>query len=305
MTDPAPHHVARLRAFNRFHTRLVGALKDDHLQSALPLPQIRVLWELGTDGPLTASALGARLGLDKGYMSRLVTALTGSGMIAPEAGATGRGRPLALTAEGEALHARMVAASSAEAAGLLARLPAHGHDRVDAAAAILRAGLGGAADLSVKIRGLRPGDMGEVIAAHGRLYAAEYGWDATFEALVARICADFLDAPGQDRQWAGIVDAEGMVAGSTFVVDGSEGRAKVRLVYVEPQLRGRGLARRMLDEATAFARGAGYDSMILWTQSCLGAARRMYAGAGFTLIGEEPHHSFGTDLVGETWVRPL
>ncbi len=157
----------------------------------------------------------------------------------------------------------------------------------------------------VLIRSHRPGDIGWITHRHGVLYHAEYGWDATFEAMVARVAADFIDHydPASDRAF--IAERGGAIVGSAIVVRKSEQIAKLRLVYVEPTVRGLGVGRRLLDEAMGFARAAGYRRMTLWTNDILLAARRLYETAVFGLVASEPYRGFGRDLVGETWERDL
>jgi len=306
----APEHIAAVRRFNRFHTRLVGALNEHLLTSDYSLPQARVIYELANPcagAPPSASELAALLRMDPGYLSRLLGGLEAQGLLArePTPGAPRR-LGITLTAEGRRVFDRLNAASAAEVADLLAPLSCAEREALAGAMHRIRRLLGdGDAEPVFVLRDPRPGDMGWVVHKQGELYAREYGWDWTFEALVARIVGEFVDEfkPGRERCW--IAEREGEIVGSVFVVRQDDATAKLRLLYVDPAARGLGLGRRLVQECLAFARQAGYRRMVLWTNDILVSARRIYQAAGFELIEEERHHSFGKDLVGQVWARDL
>ena len=303
-------HVGAFRRFNRFHTRLVGALGDRVLGSDLSLPQVRVLYEVANappDRPSAANRLAQALGLDPGYLSRLIAAMEAADLLWREPSPDNAKRKvLGLTAKGRRVFARLDARSAAEVGKLLAgRTPAEQSELVGAMARIRRL-LGDAPGIApVILRDPVPGDFGWIVHKQGLLYAREYGWDQTFEALVAEIVGKFSRdfVPGRERCW--VAEREGEVVGSVFVVRQDDITAKLRLLYVDPSARGHGLGRRLVDECLRFARAAGYARMVLWTNDVLVAARRIYVTAGFELVGEETHHSFGKDLVGQTWSREL
>jgi DNA-binding MarR family transcriptional regulator/ribosomal protein S18 acetylase RimI-like enzyme len=300
--------VAAIRRFNRFHTRWVGALGGSLHGSGFALTEARVLYELAQrDGPM-ASVLARDLGLDPAYLSRILKRFAAAGWLGRERSAQdGRALRLALTPAGRAAFAPLDQASREQAQGILRRLPPGEQGRlVDALehAQALLAGDAAAADAPV-IREHRPGDIGWVVSTHGRLYARDYGWDIAFEALVAEIAAKFLREfrPGLERCF--IAEWRGEPVGSAFVVRASDADAKLRLVIVAPEARGLGLGKRLVVEAVAFARLAGYARMVLWTNDILHAARAIYVAQGFRLVAEERHHSFGQDLVGQNWELQL
>jgi DNA-binding MarR family transcriptional regulator/N-acetylglutamate synthase-like GNAT family acetyltransferase len=301
--------IAALRRFNRFYTQRIGVLQEGLLDSPFSLAQVRVLYELAHpesangDGP-TASELSARLGVDEGYLSRIVHGFESRGMLhrRPSA-ADARRQLLALTRRGRAALAPLDRRSHDQAGALLDALAGADQRRLVAAAAAIEGLLEGRAapQAPIALRAPRPGDVGWVVQRHGELYAREYGYDAQFEALVAVIAARFvqhLDA-GHERCW--IADCGGTKLGSVFVVRQSAEVAKLRLLLVEPEARGRGLGALLVGECIRFARRAGYRSMVLWTQSELAAARHLYERAGFRCTRRRAHHSFGRDLVAETW----
>lgn len=308
--------VGAVRRFNRFYTRVVGALDEGHLCTRFSLAEARVLYELAHRREPTAAAVGRDLGLDAGYLSRLLRGLEGRGLVARAPSPTdGRESTLALTAAGRAAFADLDAHARAAVGALLAPLAEDAQMRVVAAMRTIATELGQPGALgartapaaAVTLRAPRSGDLGWVVERHGALYAAEYGWDAAFEALVARIVADFgtRHDPARERAW--IAEVAGARAGSVFLVRHPErpGVAKLRLLLVEPSARGLGVGTRLVEECTAFARAAGYHTVTLWTNSVLAAARRVYQAAGYQLVEEAPHHSFGHDLVGQTWELAL
>jgi DNA-binding MarR family transcriptional regulator/N-acetylglutamate synthase-like GNAT family acetyltransferase len=305
MTSP----VEAVRAFNRFYTRRIGALGEHHLDSPFSLTEMRVLYELAhRDGPAAAD-LGRDLGLDAGYLSRILRRFESRGLLARAAStADARQRLLRLTRKGRTAFAPLEERARGEVQALLEGVPTSGRrDVVEAMGTISRLlGEPAAEREPYLLRGHQPGDMGWVVHRHGALYAREWGYDHRFEALVARICADFLEQfdPTGERCW--IAERRGEIVGSVFVVRQSKTVAKLRLLLVEPSARGLGIGRRLIDECVRFARDAGYRRLTLWTQSELGAARRLYRAAGFRCVARKPQPNFGrADLVAETWELTL
>jgi DNA-binding MarR family transcriptional regulator/GNAT superfamily N-acetyltransferase len=296
--------IAAIRRFNRFHTRFVGALGGDLHGSGFGLTEARVLYELAQRDGWRAGELARELGLDPAYLSRLLKRFSALGWLEREkAEGDGRARELRLTPAGRAAFAPLDEASRRQAGAVLERLGEGEQAILVTALERAQALLTGAAPQrpAPVIRAHRPGDIGWVISAHGRLYAEEYGWDISFEALVAEIAAKFLREfkPGRERCF--IAELDGVPAGSAFVVRESEEVAKLRLVLVERRAQGLGLGKRLVREALGFARAAGYRRMVLWTNDILHAARAIYIAEGFRLVAEEKHHSFGQDLVGQNW----
>lgn len=300
--------IDAIRRFNRFHTRWVGALGGDLHGSGFGLTEARVLYELAQHDRWRAGELARELGLDPAYLSRVLKRFVGLGWLArARADDDGRALRLRLTPAGHAAFAPLDAASREQAGGILARLDSAGQAELVAAlrqAETLFSG-GEGARPDVLLRQHRPGDIGWVISAHGRLYAQEYGWDISFEALVAEIAAKFLREFDPARERCFIAELDGAPAGSAFVVKQEEQVAKLRLVLVEKRAQGLGLGKRLVREAIGFARAAGYRRMVLWTNDILHAARAIYVAEGFRLVAEERHHSFGQDLVGQNWELDL
>lgn len=302
------HAVAAVRRFNRFYTRWVGALGEDLHGSGFGLTEARVLYELAQKDGWRAAELVEMLGLDAAYLSRLLKRFVARGwldrMPAPD---DGRAFVLRLTPAGHDAFAPLDQASRVQAAAMLNRLDASGRKTLVAALdqveTLLTDESGGGRE--VRLRRHRPGDMGWVIAAHGRLYAEEYGWDISFEALVAEIAAKFLREFDEARERCFIAELEGEPAGSAFVVKQDDATAKLRLVLVEKRAQGLGLGKRLVRDAIGFAREAGYTRMVLWTNDILHAARAIYVAEGFRLVAQETHHSFGQDLVGQNWELDL
>lgn len=309
MTVPElARHVDAVRHFNRFYTRQIGVLGHAYLQSPFSLTETRVLYELAHRDRPTATELGRELGLDAGYLSRILRGFVRRGLVTrTRAPHDGRQSFLALTARGRKAFAALDTRSRDEIGALVGRhAPAERRRLVEAMHTIERVLAAPEpeerrAAPPYELRSHRPGDMGWVVHRHGALYAQEYGWDERFEALVARVAADFIDHydPARERCW--IAEREGAIVGSIFLVRKTDEIAKLRLLLVEPAARGLGLGTRLVNECVGFARDAGYRKVTLWTQSILHAARRIYESAGFQLVHEEPHHSFGHDLVAETW----
>jgi DNA-binding MarR family transcriptional regulator/GNAT superfamily N-acetyltransferase len=295
-----------VRRFNRFYTRRIGALQPGYLGSPFPLPQARVLYELGHRGECTASELGAELELDLGYLSRLLQDLRRQQLVKGEAAKhDARQTRLSLTPKGRKAFAALDEGSRRAMGEMLAPLPAAHRDKLVKALQTVHAVLEPGPKAKITLRPHRPGDMGWVIQAHGAIYDEEYGWGVRFEALVAEIAAKFIQNldPKRERCW--IAELEGEPVGSVFVVKQSAAVAKLRLLILEPHARGQGLGKRLVEECIAFARRAGYKKLVLWTQSNLLAARGIYAAAGFTKVQSQPHREFGIPLVGEYWELAL
>jgi DNA-binding MarR family transcriptional regulator/GNAT superfamily N-acetyltransferase len=300
--------IAAVRAFNRFYTRKLGVL-DQHLaKSPFSLSEARVLYELAHGEDLSAKEIGTELGLDAGYLSRIVQNFDDGGLITRKPLPTDRRQyRIALTAKGRQAFAKLDRDSHDDVGAMLAALPRGASERlIGAMAAIER--LLGASGVSVPaaiLREPRPGDMGWVVQSHGALYASEYGFDASFEGLVAEIAAKFLASFDASRERCWIAERDGAQVGSIFLVRQTDDIAKLRLLLVDPAGRGEGLGRRLVAECVAFARACGYRKITLWTQSILVAAREIYQDAGFVLVATEPHRRFGQSLVGETWEMEL
>lgn len=300
------NRVDAIRRFNRFYTRRIGALQPGVLGSPFPLPQARLLYELGHRGESTASELGAELELDLGYLSRLLAGLRRQGLVQGEAAKEDARRVrLSLTARGRKAYQRLDARSRDEVAGMLGKLAAPEQARLVGALQAAESVLEKKKPTEIALRTHRPGDMGWVVHAHGRLYAQEYGWDERFEALVAQIAAAFVKNLDKDRERCWIAEMDGEAVGSVFVVKQDRSTAKLRLLIVEPKARGRGLGKRLVEECIAFARAKGYRKLVLWTQSNLAAARAIYRKTGFTKVRTQRHSSFGIRLSGEYWEMKL
>lgn len=296
--------VDAVRRFNRFYTRIVGALDEAYLDSGLSLTQMRVLYELAHRAPVAAQDLSADLGIDPGYMSRILARFETQGWTHRRRDeADGRRSLVTLSDDGRRAFAPFEARSAQRVEALLSPLSEIDRTAVRTAMGTIERVLGcepGGAD-EVVFRDPGPGDLGFVVHRHGVIYAEDYGFDATFEALVARIVAEFVERFDPTAERAFIADLGGEVVGSAFLVRKSGEVAKLRLVYVERRARGRGIGRRLVDAAAEAARGFGYRAIELWTNDILLEARALYVSAGYRLIASEPHRSFGRDLVGETW----
>ena len=310
--DVTTEAIDRVRRFTRFYTRRIGVLQEGLLGSRFSLTEARVVYELAQRNGVTASELGKELGLDAGYLSRILRGFADAGLIVREPSPARRPpepdrahlrgprrlrrdrRPLPRRGRGDAGAARRARPGEARRGDAQRR----GSSR-------LRAGAGAAPQADCVLRPHRPGDMGFVIHRQAVLYHQEYGWDESFEALVAEICAGFIKSfePGRERCW--IAEIDGEIVGSVFLVRQSDEVAKLRLLYVEPKARGLGLGQRLVRACIGFAREAGYAQLTLWTNDILHAARQIYVAEGFRLVAEEKHHSFGHDLVGQNWALDL
>jgi DNA-binding MarR family transcriptional regulator/GNAT superfamily N-acetyltransferase len=300
--------IAAVRAFNRFYTRKLGVLDQHLMKSPFSLSEARVLYELAHRDDLSAKEIGAELGLDAGYLSRIVQNFDDSGLITRKPLAADRRQyRLALTAKGRQAFAKLDRSSHDEVGAMLAALQRGAGGRLTGAMATIERLLGDSQAPSPPaiLREPRPGDMGWVVQSHGALYASEYGFDSSFEGLVAEITAKFLASFDASRERCWIADLDGAQVGSIFLVRHSDDVAKLRLLLVDPAGRGQRLGQRLVAECIGFARACGYRKITLWTQSILVAARKIYQDAGFVLVATEPHRSFGQSLIGETWELEL
>jgi DNA-binding MarR family transcriptional regulator/N-acetylglutamate synthase-like GNAT family acetyltransferase len=300
--------VGELRRFNRFYTQKIGALEEGLLASPFSLTEARVLYEIALAEQQAAAQIGRRLGLDRGYLSRILRGFERRGLICRTASVGDRRLSLlGLTPQGQSAFSELDARSQAEIGALLRALPEEAQHRLVGAASTIERVLGARADdrANYLLRPHRVGDMGWIIARHGVLYAQEYGWDIRFEALVAEIAAKFLHNFNPRRECCWIAEKDGENAGSVMLVEETEAVAKLRLLLVEPDARGLGIGARLVQECLCFAGNVRYKKVILWTNSILVAARRLYQNAGFQMIDAQPHRSFGRDLVGETWELAL
>jgi DNA-binding MarR family transcriptional regulator/GNAT superfamily N-acetyltransferase len=315
---PGGDPVAAVRAFNRFYTNVIGVLRGGHLGTPYSLTEARVLFELASRESTEVAALRRSLDIDAGYLSRILARFDTEQLITRErSAADGRRQVIRLTDAGQAAFAELDARQTEQTAALLADLAEQDERQLLAAMTVIQRILPGAGQgpgaggspaarpRAYLLRPPRPGDLGWVVQRHGALYAREYGWDETFEHLVARIVADYAASRDPRREAAWIAEVDGEPAGCVFCMRKDDGTAQLRLLLVEPSARGLGIGGRLVGECLEFARAAGYRQMTLWTQDCLTAARRIYQAAGFGLVSEGRHHSFGHDLTEQTWSRPL
>jgi DNA-binding MarR family transcriptional regulator/GNAT superfamily N-acetyltransferase len=306
--DHSDGEVAAVRAFNRFYTRKLGVLDQQLLKSPYSLSEARVLYELAHREDLSAKEIGSELGLDAGYLSRIVQNFDENGLITRKPLPSDRRQyQLSLTAKGRQAFAKLERSSQEDVGAMLAALPAAGSQKLIGAMAQIERLLGApdAPQPSAILRGPRPGDIGWVVQSHGALYASEYGFDSSFEGLVAEITAKFLASFDASRERCWIAELDGAQVGSVFLVRHSDDVAKIRLLLVDPAVRGQRLGQRLVAECITFAKACGYRRITLWTQSILLAARKIYQDAGFVLVAEEANRSFGQDLISETWELDL
>lgn len=296
-----------VRTFNRFYTQIIGVLDEGLLETPYSLTEARVIFELAQQSDTDVTSLRRLLGLDAGYLSRILTRFENDGLVTRQrAAADGRRQVVRLTGAGQAAYEMLNSRSATEISTLLDPLTEDSQRRVLAAMAAIRDVLG---DVPRRpgfvLRPLQPGDLGWVVHRHGVLYADDYAWDETFEALVARIVADYVDHRDVARESAWIAESAGEPVGCVFCVGKDDETAQLRLLLVESTARGMGVGTALVDECLRFAQKAGYRRIVLWTNSVLDAARRIYERTGFQLENEEPHRSFGHDLVGQYWSRDL
>ena len=299
--------VDQVRRFNRLYTRRIGVIQDGYLNSPFSLAEVRVLYEVAHHPQTTASELARAMELDPGYLSRILRKFDDRGLIQKvRSDRDGRESHLRLSHAGQQTFEPLEHAARAQIGALLESLSDSRQHRLLEAMATMERVLDEDTppETSYTLRTeARPGDFGWVVQRHGAIYHTEYGWDISFEALVASIVAKFVDHfdPQRERVWIAERTGDGAPLGCVFLVKSSQRVAKLRLFLVEPTARGMGIGRHMVDELIAFARAAGYHTIRLWTQSVLLAARHIYAEVGFKLINEEPNHAFGADLISETW----
>jgi DNA-binding MarR family transcriptional regulator/GNAT superfamily N-acetyltransferase len=301
----ASSDVSRLRSFNRRYTEVLGLLNERLDGSAFSLSEARVLYELAHGHEQTAADIARRLRLDPGQLSRILRDFEKQGLLAGEASPDhARHRLLSLRAPGREAFAELDRQTEAAIGALLGRFDPHRRARLVELATRLEGVLAGG-EQPVVNRAPRTGDIGWITHRQAVLYHEEYGWDWTYEALVASILGEFVAEfdPARDDAW--IAELGGEAVGSIFLKGGEAGTAKLRLLYVEPSARGRGIGAALVRLCVERGRALGYARLELWTNSVLASARRIYEGAGFELVAEEPHHSFGQDLVGQTWALEL
>ena len=295
--------IAAVRHFNRFYTRQIGALEERLLDSPFSLTESRVLYELANRARPSAAELAKDLGLDPGYLSRILRSFAERGLIARKPSASdGRQSEIELTPKGRDAFLPLDQRSRDAVAATLEPLGVAERQRLTTAMRAIETMLNGRREKPAYVlRPPRPGDMGWVVSRHGALYAQEYGWTVALEALVAEVVAEFVRKfdPARERCW--IADIDGEPVGSIFLVKQSDAIAKLRLLLVEPHARGLGIGDRLVEECVRFARQAGYRTVTLWTHDVLHAARRIYQQHGFKLVHEERHREFGPELNGQTW----
>jgi DNA-binding MarR family transcriptional regulator/GNAT superfamily N-acetyltransferase len=303
--------VAAVREFNRHYTAVLGLLREGLLDTPYSLTEARIIFELARQREAEVISLRGGLDLDAGYLSRILARFAGDGLVTrTRSAADARRQVIGLTSRGAEVFARLDTLANDQIRDLLAPLsPGQRRDLTAAMARIEQiAGPGPrpGRPAAFVLRPPGPGDLGWVVQANGALYAAEYGWDSSYEALVARVVADYAGrtqqpGPGPRREAGWIAEAGGERAGCVFCMRKSASVAQLRLLLVEPRARGLGVGGRLVDECVSFARRAGYEQIVLWTNDVLTAARHIYQRAGFELTASSPHHSFGHDLVGEDW----
>jgi len=300
-------HVEAVRDFNRFYTRRIDVLRQDFLGSPFALPEARLIYEIARCPGITATVLGRELGIDLGYLSRLLQGLKRRGIVeAKQAPEDGRRAALSLTGKGRRTFALLNTRSKEKMAEMLEPLGQSERASLVRAMGTVRKLLDGEKKAAeIRLRAHEPGDMGWVVESHGRIYAEEYGWNPRFEALVAGVVKDFLEHfdPARERCW--IAEQGGERVGCAFLVKKSGTTAQLRLVIVEPSARGTGLGRRLVEECIAFARAKRYRKLVLWTHANLAAARHIYETLGFRRVKQEPHRTFGPRAIGEYWELKL
>ncbi|WP_280465827.1 bifunctional helix-turn-helix transcriptional regulator/GNAT family N-acetyltransferase [Nocardia brasiliensis] len=310
MTSVAATDIAAVREFNRRYTRVIGVLREGLLDSEYSLTEVRILFELANSGITEVVTLRQTLDLDAGYLSRILTRFEREGLVLRNrSDSDGRRQEVRLTAKGKEIFAVLDQRSSDEIGYLLNAKPPATRARLVTAMRTIQQILDHPANAAAAppftLRPPAPGDFGWVIERHARLYTDEYGWDGTYEELIVRIVADYLHAHDEQRERAWIAESGGAPVGSIFCVAENETTARLRLLLVEPTARGLGVGSALVEECLRFATAAGYRDIVLWTNDVLTAARHIYQRAGFELVEQSPHHSWGADLIGQTWRRSL
>jgi DNA-binding MarR family transcriptional regulator/GNAT superfamily N-acetyltransferase len=307
MTDTAA--IEAVRAFSRFYTSTIGALETGHLATSFSLSEARTIYEVAGQGRRTAAEIARAMSTDPAQISRLVARLREQGLFRLDPDPADRRQSIiTLTEAGRAAFATLDAATNARVSGLLAGLDPARQGALIAALSTVRSLLGDAMPAApLLLRPHRIGELGWLVHRQGLLYHQQYGWNIDFEALIAKLYSDYETAPATPPKALWIAERNGAVAGSVFVMpsEGRPGTAQLRMLYVEPEARGLGIGRLLVDQAVRFSRENGYARVRLWTQSVLVPARKIYAAAGFVLKDATPHHSFGVDLVGENWELDL
>jgi DNA-binding MarR family transcriptional regulator/GNAT superfamily N-acetyltransferase len=297
--------VAEIRRFSRFYTREVGALDAGHLDTPYSLTEARLIYEVATRGETTAAEVARAMGTDPGQLSRVVARLKEAGLLVLTPNARDRRQQdITLSEAGRSAFARLDRATIARIESLLAPLDPAQRATLVSAMAKVRTLLGdGVAAAPLLLRPHRIGELGWLIHRQALIYNQQYGWNIEFEALIAKIYHDYEVAPETPPKALWIAERNGAIAGSVFAIpaEGRPGTALLRMLYVEPEARGLGIGRILVDQCVRFARDNGYERVRLWTQSMLVPARKIYAAAGFKCVESAPHHSFGVDLVGENW----
>ena len=307
-STPPASHVSAVRAFNRFYTQRIGVLQRGVLQSPYSLTEVRVLYELANGPDLTATEIQRLLGVDPGYLSRILRNFERSGMLLRQRSQKdGRQSLIRLTARGRKVFAALNARQSSDVQQMLQSVAAPARKKLIGSMQAIQKVLNGkpAESGKVSLRTHRPGDMGWVMFRHGVLYNSEYGWDERFEALVGEIVVSFIKDFDATRERCWIAELDGERVGSVFLVKDTANVAKLRLLLVEPVARGHGVGKLLVSECIDFARKAGYAKITLWTNSVLDAARHIYEATGFKLVKEEKHSRFGDKLTGQYWELAL
>jgi DNA-binding MarR family transcriptional regulator/GNAT superfamily N-acetyltransferase len=299
--------VAAVRAFNRFYTNVIGLLRGKYLDTPYSLTEARLLFELAQREASEVTDLRRVVDIDAGYLSRILGRFEDDALITRQRSpADGRRQVIALAGAGRAAVADLDAGSARQTREMLAHVREDDRRRLLEAMRVIADVLSPSPrPRGYLLRAPRPGDLGWVVQRNGAVYAAEFGWDASYEALVARIVADYAEHRDPAAEAAWIAEVDGAPAGCVFCVREDAATARLRLLLTEPWARGLGIGSRLVEEVLRFARSAGYSAITLWTNDVLVDARRIYERAGFTLDDETPHRSFGQDLIGQNWSRPL
>jgi DNA-binding MarR family transcriptional regulator/GNAT superfamily N-acetyltransferase len=299
--------VAAVREFNRFYTNVIGLLRGKYLDTPYSLTEARLLFELGQREASEVTDLRRVVDIDPGYLSRILARFESDGLVGRQrSAADGRRQVIRLTGSGRTAVAGLDAQSAGQTRNMLAGLRDDEQRHLLEAMRVITGTLTESPQpRGYLLRAPRPGDMGWVVQRNGSLYAAEFGWDDSYEALVARIVADYVENRDPEAEAAWIAEVDGVQAGCVFCVREDTSTARLRLLLVEPWARELGIGARLVEEVLRFARQAGYTRITLWTNDVLASARRIYQRAGFTLDNESEHHSFGKDLTGQNWSRTL